>query len=130
MENGHAVSYPNMRFERNADRTLGKVKVIFTQRGAEYSDTWEDGQWLALIAVARRMGIKLSKEQARRLAAAALFDVKYARLSGGYKEDTVIDAIAYAANFAAEEAENETQPQMVPDRKKSERPPDTADPSK
>ena len=98
------MSTEPMRFDRNARKTLAQVDAIFMQRGQEYSDTWEDAQWLALIAVARRMGIKLSKDQARRLGAAALFDVKYARLSGGYKEDTVIDAIAYAANFAAEEA--------------------------
>ena len=44
----------------------------------------------------------MDTDTARLLAAAALSDVKYQRMEGGYKEDTVIDRIAYDANFAAE----------------------------
>lgn len=89
-------------FDTNATETLKQVEDTFCQRGGEYGDTWRNGQWLAIKAVAKTMGIALNPEQARKLVAAALVDVKYQRLEGGYKEDTIIDGIAYSANLAAE----------------------------
>jgi len=98
------MSKKQMRFERNATESLKKVSAVFSQRGGEYADTWENGRWLALIAVAKSIGISLSHNEARRIGAAAMFDVKYSRLEGGYKEDSIIDGIAYAANLIAEMA--------------------------
>lgn len=89
-------------FELNATRTINRVAQTFQQRGNEYADTWRHGQWLAMKATAERIGLNLDQDECRMLAAAALVDVKYARLMGGYKDDTVIDGIAYAANWAEE----------------------------
>lgn len=88
-------------FDLNASETLQRVEKIFCQRGAEYGDSWRHAQWLAIKATAKTMGVTLDTEQARKIAAAALVDVKYQRLEGGYKEDTVDDGIAYNANWAA-----------------------------
>jgi len=92
---------PNL-FKENAVATLAQVHETFCQRGGEYGDTWRNCQWLAVKAVARRLGITLTTEQARKIAAAVLVDVKYQRLEGGYKEDSLIDGIAYEANLVAE----------------------------
>lgn len=89
-------------FDSNAKATLGRVSSIFQQRGGEYGDTWRDCQWLAIKAVGRKIGLNLTQDQSRKIAAAALFDVKYQRLQGGYKDDSIIDGIAYGANLAAE----------------------------
>ncbi len=89
-------------FDSNAKATLGRVSEIFQQRGGEYGDTWRDCQWLAIKAVSRKLGLNLTHDQCRKIAAAALFDVKYQRLQGGYKDDSIIDGIAYGANLAAE----------------------------
>ena len=90
-------------FESNATATISCVVSTFQRRGNEYGDTWKDCQWLALKAAFGALGLKApSTELCRKLAAAALVDVKYQRLQGGYKRDTVIDGIAYAANWAEE----------------------------
>ncbi len=89
-------------FDSNAKATLGRVSEIFQQRGGDYGDTWRDCQWLAIKAVSRKLGLNLTHDQCRKIAAAALFDVKYQRLQGGYKDDSIIDGIAYGANLAAE----------------------------
>lgn len=91
----------NMMFERNADASISKVRAIFTERGGQYADTWALAQWVKTIAVARSIGVELTNEQARKLVAAALCDVKYWRNLGGYKEDNFIDGIAYDANLVA-----------------------------
>ena len=92
----------NPLFESNAASSISKVTATFSQRGNEYGDTWRNGQWLNIKAAAKVAGIPMDTDTARLLAAAALSDVKYQRMEGGYKEDTVIDRIAYDANFAAE----------------------------
>lgn len=89
-------------FDDNATKTLERVAETFKQRGGQYGDTWKDCQWLAVLAVAGRMGLPLTVPQARLLAAAAFVDVKYQRLQGGYKDDSLIDGIAYTANLAQE----------------------------
>jgi hypothetical protein len=48
------------------------------------------------------MTLYISKEEARRLAAAAFVDMKYWRMMGPYKEDTLVDLINYSANLAGE----------------------------
>ena len=89
-------------FDTNAKKTLETVSATFNQRGGEYGDTWRNCQWLNVIAAAKLAGIALDVPTARLIAAAALSDVKYQRMEGGYKADTVIDRIAYDANLAAE----------------------------
>lgn len=89
-------------FESNAAATLTRVSEIYAQRGNEYADTWRNCRWLAVLATARKLGVNLSPDQCRVIAAAAMVDIKYARLEGGFKDDTVIDGIAYAANWAEE----------------------------
>lgn len=89
-------------FDTNAKESLAIVSATFNQRGDEYGDTWRDCQWLAMKSAAEKAGIHLDTQTARLLAAAALYDVKYQRLQGGYKEDSIIDGIAYAANFRSE----------------------------
>jgi len=103
-----------MRFERNAEASLAKVRAIFTERGGQYADTWELAQWVKTIAVARSIGIELSNEQARKIVAAALCDVKYWRNLGGYKEDNLLDGIAYDANLMAEMSTDEQKHQSGP----------------
>lgn len=91
-----------MLFEENALATLDRVKSTFTERGQQYGDTWRDCQWLALRAVAFQLGVAIPPECLRPLAAAVLVDVKYQRLQGGFKDDHLVDGIAYAANLAEE----------------------------
>lgn len=97
-----ADSDPGPLFDSNADATLTRVKAVFTQRGNEYADTWRNAQWLAMLAAAKELGLVLTTDQCRVLAAAALVDVKYARLEGGFKDDTGVDMIAYLANWLEE----------------------------
>jgi hypothetical protein len=96
-----------MRFERNAEASLSKVHAIFTERGGQYADTWEQAHWVKTIAVAQSMGISMTNSEARKIVAAALCDVKYWRNLGGYKEDNLLDGIAYDANLMAEMAVDE-----------------------
>lgn len=84
-------------FEHHADATLERVRATYAQRGKEYADTWRDAQFLAMQATAKQLGLKLDTDQCRKLAAAAFVDMKYSRLSGGYKDDSVVDGIAYQA---------------------------------
>jgi len=89
-------------FDTNAGKTIAKVTETFNQRGNEYGDTWRDCQWLNMKAVADLAGVTLDTATCRLFAAAALSDVKYQRMQGGWKDDTIIDRIAYDANLAAE----------------------------
>jgi hypothetical protein len=89
-------------FERLAGATLARVADTFGQRGTEYGDTMRDCQWLAMKAVAARLGYKIQPEHFRALCIAGFVDMKYQRLQGGYKEDSVVDGIAYAG-FLAED---------------------------
>ena len=90
------------KFEYHADATLDRVRATYAQRGTEYADTWRDAKFLAMQATAQKLGLKLSNDQCRVLCAAGLVDVKYHRLSGGYKDDSVIDGIAYQAMWCNE----------------------------
>ena len=90
------------KFESNALATLDAVKATFTQRGTEYGDTWRNCQFITMKAVAGELGCQIKPEHLRALATAAFVDMKYQRSEGGYKADSLIDGIAYAA-FLAEE---------------------------
>lgn len=85
-------------FQRMADETLAQVKATYAQRGLEYEDGYAVMDPLALQATLKRIGVpELHREQLMAVIAAALVDVKYWRLMGGYKEDTAVDGIAYTA---------------------------------
>lgn len=90
------------RFNRMADAGMDDIKAIYTQRGGEYADTMEETQWLMLLAVAKRMGIELTNDQARALAIAGLCDIKYWRNLGGFKRDNLLDGGAYNAYLLGE----------------------------
>lgn len=97
-------------FETFADTTLNRVRGTYAQRGTEYGDTWAHCQWLALKATARELGVEIPDSKLRAIAAAVLVDVKYQRLEGGFKDDSVIDGIAYNSLWA-EEMQRQAQPQ-------------------
>lgn len=88
------------QFEHHALASIGRVTATFGQRGTEYGDTWKECQWLALKAICRKYGLTVPEDLWKPIAAAVLCDVKYARLSGGYKDDSIIDGIAYNALLA------------------------------
>ncbi len=89
-------------FESNACASIKRVIDTFTQRGAEYGDTWRNSQHLMLRAVFKRFGVVVPDSILNAIACAVLVDVKVQRTEGGYKDDSLIDLIAYAA-FLAEE---------------------------
>jgi hypothetical protein len=92
-------------FSENVLSAWKDVEAIFVERGAEYTDTWRDCQWLALIAALRAVfgWCNPDAEALRTIAAAVFVDVKYSRLAGSvYKEDTAIDLAAYTPNFIAQ----------------------------
>lgn len=90
------------KFESNALATLQRVQDTFTRRGDEYGDTWRNCQFIVMKAVARKLGCQIKPEHFRALATAAFADMKYQRLEGGYKDDSLIDGIAYSAYLAQE----------------------------
>ena len=98
IQNGHTKP----TFETLADETLDRVRGIYAQRGTEYADTWKNPPLLAMKATAAKLGIDIPDEFYKALALAALADVKYVRLIGGYKEDSVDDGIAYSGAWAGE----------------------------
>lgn len=100
MTNNNGHTKPT--FETLADETLDRVRGIYAQRGTEYADTWKNPPLLAMKATANKLGISIPDEFYKALALAALADVKYVRLIGGYKEDSVDDGIAYNGAWAGE----------------------------
>lgn len=91
-------------FEENADVTLGKVYGIYAQRGQQYADTWGTCRFTTMKAVADELGQRIDERCFRALASAAFVDMKQERMSGGWKEDNMIDGIAYGAYLAEEVA--------------------------
>jgi hypothetical protein len=89
-------------FESNASATIKRVEATFSQRGSEYGDTWANCQFLNMKAVAGKFGITIPDKFLRVLCVAGFCDMKYQRLEGGYKDDTIVDRVAYDA-FLAEE---------------------------
>ena len=97
-------------FEQLVEQGHARALAVCTQRGAQYGDSWRACPWLVLRAVLRCLGYAegLSPNQLRIIALAALCDVKYARLAGGWKADTAVDLGNYlAALEAAMRQENE-----------------------
>lgn len=93
---------PTPLFETLASSSLDLVRATYTQRGTEYADSWRTCQWITLQSVARKLGIPLSQEHCRAIALASLVDCKRERMAGGYKEDSLIDGIAYEAALIGE----------------------------
>lgn len=89
-------------FELRADATLDAVRATYANRGSEYSDTWRTCQFRNMKAVASKLGLSIDDAFYRALAAAAFVDMKQERQSGGYKEDNLIDGIAYEALLVGE----------------------------
>lgn len=94
-------------FETFADATLNRVRGTYATRGTEYGDTWRNAQWLALRATRDKLGLNIPDSMLRAVAAAVLYDVKYQRLEGGFKDDSVVDGIAYGALWAEEMQQQE-----------------------
>lgn len=89
-------------FETRALESFDRAKSTFVGRGDEYGDTWRECRFLKMRAVARELGLNIPDKCLRALAAAAFCDMKYWRLLGGYKDDSIIDGINYDAFLAAE----------------------------
>jgi len=91
-----------MRFARMANSGVEQIKDTYDTRGSQYADTMEHTQWLQLISVAERYGIKITNDQARAIAIAGLVDIKYWRSLGGFKKDNLIDGASYTAYLIGE----------------------------
>lgn len=102
-------------FELYADATLDAVRGTYAQRGTEYADTWAVLNPLAVKAVMAKFGIPEPPiGQLKAIIAAALVDVKYQRIGGGYKEDSLIDGIAYSALLVGMMGELSRKPAAKP----------------
>lgn len=90
-------------FNDAAERTLSAALRVCTQRGGEYQDSWalENMASTFLDATLRRFSIVLGPYEKRLLIMAALVDVKDSRLTGPWKNDSVLDGINYRAAYAA-----------------------------
>ena len=89
-------------FERTADATLGQVRAIYAQRGAEYADSWaiENLVTTYLDSTLAMMGLtNVPAEVKRLIQLACLVDVKDSRMGGPWKADSAIDGIAYRASY-------------------------------
>ena len=89
-------------FGQYTTATLDRCKAVFEERAGQYSDTMKECQWLLMQAIADDLGIDIPPDCFRVLAIAGLVDIKYTRLLGGYKQDTIEDGINYSG-FVAEE---------------------------
>lgn len=107
------MSQEQQLFEQRASATLKRVASIFCQRGTEYSDTWKEAQFLKMKAVAKKLGAVIPNDAYRAIACAAFCDMKYSRLAGGYKEDSIDDGIAYDAFLADEVRSVEVERQLA-----------------
>lgn len=94
-------------FERCADATLGKVRDIYAERGAMYSDSWAAENVVETFTRDTFLLLKdvkpedLTKEHMRLIQAAVLVDIKDSRMAGGYRADHLIDGVAYRAIYGA-----------------------------
>lgn len=103
----------NPIFETFADATLARVRGTYATRGTEYGDTWRNAQWLALKATRDKLGLSIPDSALRAVASAVLVDVKYQRLEGGFKDDSVVDGIAYNALWAEEMQQQEIDTKLT-----------------
>ena len=103
------------KFESNADATLDRVRATYSQRGSEYADTWGTCRFLKMKAVAKELGSKIDERHYRALATAAFCDMKDERMSGGWKDDSMVDGIAYDASLVQEMRELKQGQKHVPE---------------
>lgn len=89
-------------FETYVEDTLNRATSICTQRGTEYKDSWANPSTKMLDAVCANLKVEIPEYAKRAIMLAVLVDVKYNRLDGGYKDDTILDSINYNAALAAE----------------------------
>jgi hypothetical protein len=103
-------------FTKLVTKRLGRAIDIAGERGDDYGDTLTNCQWLAMNSIAKKLGLDISRRDLRRLAMAALVDIKYQRFEGGYKEDHIDDGINYQACLAELEnqAEDEDKEEPIP----------------
>lgn len=95
-------------FDTLADATLERVQQTYSYkqqegRGAQYGDTMRECEFLTVQAVAGELlDPTLCDEQDYRLACflAGMVDMKLERMRGGYRDDNLVDLIAYAAALA------------------------------
>lgn len=114
-------------FPNAADLAVGKVRSTYNQREGEYNDTWalkNRGAVFMKSVLRDCFGIVDPDPQAvRLLQCAALIDIKDSRMLGPWKEDTVIDGIAYRLVFTTLREEYDKHrkgPEPVPDSRGSQ----------
>ncbi len=89
----------NNLFEEAALPRLESAISVMKERGSQYADTLRICPFTWSINVAKELGVTLLPEVARAIAMAAMVDLKYSRMAGGYKLDNIEDAINYAATI-------------------------------
>lgn len=98
----HSETPKHHLFEERASETLNSAIDTFKKRGQKYGDTWRNGRWLTMAAVAKKLGYDIPFKHRRAIAAAVLVDTKHQRMEGGYDEDHLKDGINYSAFLASE----------------------------
>lgn len=92
-------------FDELVAEGLEAAEKVCGQRGAEYGDSYAHNRCVTLNAVkqARKSAIADQTSQQWDLAEelAAMVDIKFCRLEGGYKDDTLLDLINYVAALKA-----------------------------
>ncbi len=93
------VSFP--LFDELADAALERVRSTYTctksdGRGAQYGDTMRECQFLTTKAVDNKID-NTHKHYRLAIFLAGMVDMKLERMRGGYKDDILIDLIAYGA---------------------------------
>ncbi len=88
-------------FPESADSTIEKVRQTYTTREGEYGDSFHlDNQAPGFLRTTlARFGVTVTPEQLRLIQLASLIDTKMQRMIGPFKEDTLVDLIAYVAVY-------------------------------
>ncbi len=92
-------------FEGLVEETITRATGTCNQRGAEYGDSWKNPSFSMFEAVWKKVTgspLTLTLDQKKAVALAVLVDIKYNRMVGGYKEDSIDDGINYAAALASQ----------------------------
>lgn len=94
-------------FPQSADATIEKVRATYATREGEYGDSWATKNQVHTFLDATLKSISdrgvgadaFSPEEKRLIALSSMVDVKMTRMVGPYKEDTIVDLIAYLAVY-------------------------------
>ena len=84
-------------FQSNALATLETAIKTFSTRGIEYGDSYRIDIHLTLKNILKKYNLDIPDRLLNAITAAVLIDVKYSRQVGPFKEDTLVDMIAYSA---------------------------------